>query len=134
MSRACTLLACGWSLQSWGTEGFAGMASGGAGSWRPSGGGTVRPRPKTTSSSCAAAAAAGWQRRPPRRVLGDYCDVSVACRQARAASTLEFQEDGAVIDEGSNSDEGVDGSSSSSSSAAAAAAGAAASKPSKKGR
>lgn len=121
MSRACTLLACGWSLQSWGTEGFAGMASG---SWRP---GTVRPRPKTSSSSCCAAA--GWQRRPPRRVLGDYCGPSVACRQAIAASTLDRQEDGALVDEGSSRMDGEGANA-----AAATAAVAASSKPSKKGR
>ncbi|CAM9455508.1 unnamed protein product, partial [Ectocarpus fasciculatus] len=98
MSRACTLLACGVSLQSWVcTDGFAGNA------WRspPS-----NKAEKTATHTCVAApaeaaTAGGWhQRRPAARALASRSScrrvsgTTVACSRTESASTLEVQENG----------------------------------------
>lgn len=105
--RACTLLACGWSFQSWCcTDGFTGSA------WRTSSSKAATSTTKTATSatttrtrepSCAtptsvwqqqrrapSAAAVAVASRSRRRTSG----ATLACSQTGAASTLEVQENG----------------------------------------
>lgn len=93
--RACTLLACGWSFQSWGcTDGFTGS------SWRTSSKATSATTRTQPPSSCATTSVWQQRRAPPyaavaasrsrRRITG----ATLACSQTGAASTLEVQENG----------------------------------------
>lgn len=104
MKRACSLLACGWSFQSWGTDGFASVLGGSclaapAVGWLVSCGGGIASQLSimSTRGSCPIPPTRSWQKRPHQRPLSSTREDGVAPHRVKVSPILDVQEGGGVV-------------------------------------